>query len=458
MSLNEQTKSFSPTDTSLDAFKTENEKPDIGQNRSKYFEKIARLIILGAVILGAAFWFSQRIDEKNTSARLNDIKKPELLRVESTILARHLTILGNIGANNSSIMFAPFDGTVNSVFASVGESVKAGDILAIIDTTDFATEYRTAEANFIKARNVVQSLRGWRTSADYQSALRALQLAETELLNLQKETDILADLFDRGIVPRNEYEVSLRQIERHVLNMKGQRQELKKLEEASQGENFYLAELELKSSKERFERLEAQKENAVVKASKDGILVSLPSNIDSDRKTTVIKTGSQLKKGQPIFAIADARVFLAEGQIDENDINRVHIGQAVEITSEAFPKYKFKGEVSRLSSEASASGSGRQRPTFQIQARFKLGSDTPSQIVRLGMSSRMKIETYYNADAIIVPIEAIENDGKNSFVYVQRNEVSSIEQQKVELGPTTIHGVEVATGLETGDLLVIRQR
>ncbi|KZK79631.1 Macrolide export protein MacA [Pseudovibrio sp. Ad46] len=455
MLLNEHVEPHSASDENISDGNDHNSPRHTKQRGNKRLARVVKLCALGCLILPAGFWLAKEVSERGQAIAQTDLQQPAFFEVQPTNLTHHLTVVGTIRAHNSSILFAPFDGLTRTVHATVGSSVKAGAILAVIDTADIAAESRAAEADFIKARGVVQSLKDWRASADYQRSLRALLLAEAELLNLQKQTDILADLLNRGIVPRNEYEASQRQVSRQILNVESQQQDLRQLEQASQGQSVNLAELELKNAGDRFERLKALKENATVKASKDGILVSLPSVSDGGQRTMTIEAGLQLKKGQPIFAIADSRVFIAEGQIDENDVSKIRVGQTVEISSEAFPDHKFEGEIARVSSEAFGSASGRQRPAFQVQARFELKDNMPAQSVRLGMSSRIKIKTYQKSDAIVVPLEAISHDNDSPYITVRQNELSVIEQRNVELGATTVYGIEVTKGLSAGETIIM---
>ena len=158
-----------------------------------------------------------------------------------------------------------------------------------------------------------------------------------------------------------------------------------------------------------------------------------------------MQAGSKVSQGQVLFGLANIERLKIVAKVSELDINQLHQGQAVEVMGDGFDGERLTGSVSVVSGLAIASDS---QGSAQFPVTLSIPTLTAQQLqrVRLGMSARLTIVTYNNAQAIVVPSQAIQPDMSVEYRAAMDKPV---ERVKVTTGQSTAEGVEVF-GLKPG--------
>ena len=109
-----------------------------------------------------------------------------------------------------------------------------------------------------------------------------------------------------------------------------------------------------------------------------------------------------------------------------------------------------------MSSQASpASPASRGIPKFDVTITLDpVGPEEAAQL-RTGMSARLRIVTYSNPKALLVPIDAVASHGGVHRLRVVDPATGEAEEREVEIGPTTQTSVEIRAGLEAGETILL---
>ena len=75
--------------------------------------------------------------------------------------------------------------------------------------------------------------------------------------------------------------------------------------------------------------------------------------------------------------------------------------------------------------------------------------------MRVGMSAHLRIVTYRNPSALMLPIEALGRNGGESVVRVLDEASGELLERTVELGLATLEKVEVTGGLQAGETVAL---
>ncbi|MHB1862687.1 MAG: efflux RND transporter periplasmic adaptor subunit [Gemmatimonadaceae bacterium] len=130
--------------------------------------------------------------------------------------------------------------------------------------------------------------------------------------------------------------------------------------------------------------------------------------------------------------------------INEIDVRKVAVGQAVTISLDADPSKTLAGTV------ASVANVGEQRPNSDAKVfEVHINVDRADTTLRPGMTTGNAILTYEARNATYVPIEAVSSDAGIPIVY--RRAGSDIVMQEVQTGAMNDDDVIIARGLKTGD-------
>jgi HlyD family secretion protein len=359
------------------------------------------------------------------------------------------------GANVSVV--APYDGTVRERLFRYGGAVSQGDVLLRMDRGEVETRLREARAAEIRARQRVEELRGWTTGFEVSRARRQLAAAELETANLRARLQQSQMLLSRGIIPAEEHRNLIQQQRNQELQFQAAQQDLAATLERGSELHLRTAELELANAEARLRELENDLENSEVRAPVSGVVLLPPERSGGQGRSETIEVGSRVSRGQTMFGIGDLAGFLVRGQVDEIDVNQVRPGQNVTVTGDAFAGEVLTGRVASVAAQASADqgGMGRGMPNFAVS--ILITDLTPEQRARLavGMSASLAIITHEREDAVVMPPQAVRDEGGTRVVRVR--EGGRIVSRPVLLGISTPDGVEIRSGLEPGDVVVLRE-
>lgn len=196
--------------------------------------------------------------------------------------------------------------------------------------------------------------------------------------------------------------------------------------------------------------------------------------------------GTAQMAGTEIMRIANLTSMEVNVDVNENDINRVVVGNTASIEIDAFRERKFKGVVTEIASSATASATGStdQVTNFSVKVRIlpesyqdllKPDHPNPSPF-RPGLSATVDIHTQTET-GLSVPIQAVttrEEEGKTDstktntpaenpeagakkvreYVFVYRD--GKVRQTEVTTGIQDDTYIRVLSGLDEGDEVVTR--
>jgi multidrug efflux pump subunit AcrA (membrane-fusion protein) len=175
-----------------------------------------------------------------------------------------------------------------------------------------------------------------------------------------------------------------------------------------------------------------------------GDISSLLGGGDGGAELTV---GSNITAGQPAFQIIDLQEMQVEAQVEETDIISVEKGQAVEIFLDAYPDLTFSGEVIQVGVQAETGSAGTT--VFPVMVRM----DRTEVPLRLGYNATVDIKVLSKEDVIYVPITALLEEDGMEYVYVVFG--GKAYRREVETGERTEEWVEIVSGLEEGERIVV---
>ena len=220
----------------------------------------------------------------------------------------------------------------------------------------------------------------------------------------------------------------------------------------------------------------------------DGVVTNLPVRLGE----TVVP-GVQNSAASAVMTIADMSLITAEVKVDETDIVNLKIGQTAEVTIDAVPDRKFSGRVIEIGNTAILRSTGQvasSSATSSTEAKdFKVvvALDEPPDTIRPGLSCTAKIVTATRKEVLNIPIQALtvrtqgdlddaatvaskkkEKDNGQAPIDVadqkrRREEITGVfvvanqkaEFRKVETGITGSTDIEVLSGVQPGDQIVV---
>ena len=156
-----------------------------------------------------------------------------------------------------------------------------------------------------------------------------------------------------------------------------------------------------------------------------------------------IHVGEHVQVNQALFDIADFDPLLVRVFMPERQVERIAVGQSVDVFPDAGGELSYPGRV-RMIAPIVDTASGTVKVTVEL--------DGAPEGLRLGSFVRARITTDVHQDALVVPKVALIEDGGESYVF--RADADSVVRVRIQTGYTDSESAEVLVGLREGDRVV----
>ena len=159
-----------------------------------------------------------------------------------------------------------------------------------------------------------------------------------------------------------------------------------------------------------------------------------------------VQPGQTVTTGDAVTVLSDR--LIVQAQVDETDIGKIKVGQAAVITLDAYPDTIVPGTVDHIYYESTIINN------VTIYEVNILPKKVPA-IFRSGMSANVNIIEQTKDNVLMIPLEAVKQDAEGSFVLISPKSGEKTATRRVQLGILGDKNIEVISGLETTDKVVI---
>lgn len=174
-------------------------------------------------------------------------------------------------------------------------------------------------------------------------------------------------------------------------------------------------------------------------------LTRIKSPIDGTVDAVTIKVGEMANNMMPAIRVVSSNDLRAKATIAETYMNSVGAGDEVILT---FPDIQ-KTIHTKLNFASKAIN--QMSRTFDVSVKLPNDKD-----FRPNMLAVMNIVDYRSADAISIPMKAVQNDQEGQFVMTAVNENGRLvaKKKQVKIGMISADKAEVLSGLAVGEMVI----
>lgn len=426
-------------------------------NKKIIIGTVAIVLVFTTAAVGISIKKSKAAKDADTNVKYTILNKTNVMTTISSS--------GAIKSGTSTNVYSNFGDsyTLQTVNVEVGDNVKAGDVLAVIDTTDFEKEIKqlesTVTANETKNKLSLESKKKAYEDEKYlydnnleSSVVNAnanLESAKLSLENSQRVYDYNKMLYENGDISENDFKSKEIDFENakndytkaEVSLKSAQMNTEQSLRNAKNDYESTLASYNDTSSEMQLESKKEQLKNREVIASVDGTITAVN-----------VAVGDKCGSGA-FFVIQNLKDLIVDVNVDETEISNVKVGQRVQVTTDASGNEILNGEIvsvdpissTEASSSSSSSSSGNSSSTSSnstssdVTFTVKVQINDYNELVKIGMNAVVNIITNEVDNVYAVPYEAIKNENGQSVIYVA----------KEKDGKYIVDSIPVTTGIES---------
>lgn len=156
--------------------------------------------------------------------------------------------------------------------------------------------------------------------------------------------------------------------------------------------------------------------------------------------------------GQAVTAADSVLVMsdhlIVNTQVDETDIGQVKLGQKVSITLDAYPGREIPGVVTRLAFE---SKTVNNVTIYEVQVL----PDHVPDFMKSGMTANVKFIVKERKGVLLLPAQAVRQEEKKTSVLLPNPEGGPPKKQEVTVGSTDGKNIEILSGLQEGEAVLL---
>lgn len=332
----------------------------------------------------------------------------EVLTVASAYPYLGATVLnatGYVVAQRKASVGSKANGRLVWLGVREGSKVKAGEILARLESADVEAQAGQAEANVGVAR-------------------AGLVQAEAELFEAERLHRRALELSQKNFVSVSALDEALARLRRARAGVSSAKASVKSAEAAARAANVAV-------------------DQTRIRAPFDGVVLTKNANVGD-----VITTYSAAADSKgAVVTMADMATLEVEADVSEAALAKVKIGQSCEIQLDALPEERFRGEVIRIVPTVD-----RAKASVMTKIRFL----APDPRILPEMSAKVAFLTHAMADTQRKPVVAVHKDalvkrGKETLAFIVRDD--RLHQTRIEVG-AAIGELVMVKGLAIGNKVV----
>ena len=335
--------------------------------------------------------------------------------ITRTNIEQSIEAFGGVFAKKQVDVGAQISGQITKLYVQIGDSVKAGDLIAQIDKDKQQNDLDIIKAQFESAK------------ANLKSKEVALEIADSQYKREQKLYDNKATSLENLETLKN---------------------------------NFYALQANVAELKAQIIQLEIQFKNA----EKDLSYTTITAPMDGVIINVAVEEGQSVRAGDiapTIVRIADLNEMEIRMEIAEADVNKIKIGTAVKFSLLDNPEKKYEAQISSIdpadttisdatSNSSSSSTSSSTSATYYYAKVFVKNTDN---FLRIGMGTENSIVIASAQNVLYAPTYAIKNDKDGYFVELLKGE--EIIKSYIKIGIRDTVNTQIIQGVSENDKLVL---
>lgn len=444
-------------------------------NRSKRHRSIWIVGTLAILLAACSNPFNNQATQPQRTAVLS----------KGTLVAT-VSAAGNIRAESQVSLSFQGSGRVDQVNVSVGDTVKQGDVLARLESTDQELALQQAQSSLIMATDRYTRTIAGADPADVSAAQAALSAAYASYAKLRagpdpadvtaaeaairnaeaayrqaQTVDSLAYKLDPRNYPSSQTTVQLRQARN---NLDAARAQYDKVVNGPDQAQLAAAYQQVQDAKARLAKLEQplrqyDVDQALADVQKAQLQVQqaqrmldkarLIAPLDATVSAVNIKPGEMAGTGAlPAVILVDLSKLHIDITVDEIDVSRVHVGQAVSVTLDALPDVVLEGKVDRVA-RTSTNVSG------VVSYLVRVLVDRSNAPLRNGMTANAAIIMDRRQGVLLAPNWAIRRDKQTGKSYLTlKVDDRHTKEVEVKTGLRNDNFSEILSGASEGQTVV----
>ncbi len=378
-----------------------------------------------------------------------------------------LSLTASIASLRGATIVSRVSGYLDSVLVRPGDTVKVGQVVAVVEHAQLDAQVAQAEAALLAAQAGVQTAQAAlssahaqvlnaaasqrRAEADLGNAQAALAKARAQQAQVQANYTRVTTLYRDGLIAAQAVDNAKADIDSAQAAVDAANAQVRvgeaaiqqaqaqvkaaQAQETAAASQVRTQQAQVASLGAALQTVRLNRDSATIRAPFAGVVVSRA--LDPGAYVSPGASGS-------ILVVSDLDQIAALVNISEAQMAGIQKGRQAEISVDTYPGRTFTGTVTRI-----AGGVDPDTRTMLVEIEIK----NPGHLLRPGMYARLSLSAG-SKPALVVPLSALTIISGQQFAWVLTD--GTVSRRSVTVGRATGQVVEVTGGLSPQDTIVVR--
>jgi len=360
-------------------------------------------------LLSSSILSCNREERSSTGQISYSVNPDQLQKVIPVVADEFYRGVGTVKSKNTAQLSSKIMGYISEIKVKEGDLVNAGDLLIVLTSKETEARLEAAHNTLLEIERNLREAEAAEAEAQAQ-----LQLAEVTFRRFE-------ELNQRGSVSLQEFDQAKA--------------------------NYDVAQARRKRTEEARSSLEARKKQIIANLEEAKTFYNytrIKAPFAGLITQKIVAEGDLASPGSPLLVIEDNHHYQLEVFIDESQVSKIKTGEIIEVEIDASGEGKIKGKVSEIIPQVDP-----VTRTFLVKVDLPL---LPS--IKSGMFGKAYFPVGKRT-CILVPREALLECGQLSSLFIV-NPQGQVERRLVKSGKEYDGKVEILSGLDIGETIVVR--
>ncbi|HPI38088.1 MAG TPA: efflux RND transporter periplasmic adaptor subunit [Ignavibacteriaceae bacterium] len=282
---------------------------------------------------------------------------------------------GTIEATNITVS-AKTAGEIKYIKFEEGERINAGDTILLIDRENLLIQLKQAEAASLAAENQFQLLKNGARKEDIKQTENTLKQAEISFQQAAVDKERFENLYKSKSITKKQYEDAALRYELANAQLSSAKESFNKIKSFARPEEIKQAEARYMQSKASEELIRKNLRDSYVTSPIPGFIVK-----------KFVEKGEMVTPMSSLFKVSNLSMVELIIYVSGEELGKVKLGQAADVSVDAFKNKSFKGKVIYISPEAEFTPKNIQTKDERTKLVFavKIKIENPQFELKAGM-------------------------------------------------------------------------
>ena len=313
---------------------------------------IAAAVVIAVLLAILLIW---RSCHKAGAEEANVVVSVQVAKAERGTISNEISTVATLAARREATIVPKIGGQIAQIGLAKNRPVRAGDVIAVLESRDLAAQRAEAAAALQEAEASLHSTASGNVPLTNAQDTRATRAARAALDNARKTLDRRQTLYEQGGISKKDLEASQLAVTQAEDDLRLAESSTTLHHGVTNPGDIRVSEAKAAQARNHLATLDAQLGYTVIRAPFDGVVTD-----------QFQFQGDFANPAQKLVTVADASTLIAKMQLGEATAATLKTGDAVKVLPDDLPGQTFTGTVSLV-----GQGADPQSRTVEVWVNLK---------------------------------------------------------------------------------------